>query len=170
MDVFDTVRTLLAVRSYQDVRVPGEVVHRILEAGRLTASASNKQPWHFVVVQDPETIQRLGEAMPRNAPYVAGAPLAIVIVVEKTRFSEMDAARAIQSMLLTAWSEGVGGNWTGGPSTLEPVKPILGIPEEMEAVAVLPFGYPADHVGQGRKNRKPLAEVAHRERWDQPYT
>lgn len=170
MEVFDAVRTLLAVRGYQEQRVPGEVVHRILEAGRLTASASNKQPWHFVVVQDPETIQRLGEAMPRNAPYVAGAPLVIVVVVEKTRFSEMDAARAIQSMLLVAWSEGVGGNWTGGPATLEPVKPILGIPDDLEAVALLPMGYPADRVGQGKKDRKPLAEIAHRERWDQPYS
>ena len=170
MEVFEAVRTMLAVRSYQELRVPGEVVHRILEAGRLTASAANRQPWHFVVVQEPETLRQLGEAMPRNAPYVAGAPLAIAVVVRKTRFSEMDASRAIQSMLLTAWAEGVGGTWTGGPDTLEPIKPLLGIPEELEVVALLPLGYPADSVGRGRKQRKPLAEIAHRERWDQPYT
>ena len=170
MEVFEAVRTLLAVRDYQRQRVPGEVLHTILEAGRLTASAANKQPWHFVVVQEPEMLEKLGEAMPRNAPYVAGAPLAIVVVVEKTRFSEMDASRAIQSMLLTAWSEGIGGNWTGGPDTAAAVKPLLGIPDELEVVAVLPLGYPADTLGKGKKNRKPLAEVAHRERWDQPFT
>jgi len=82
----------------------------------------------------------------------------------------MDASRAIQSMLLTAWSEGIGGNWTGGPDTAAAVKPLLGIPDELEVVAVLPLGYPADTLGKGKKNRKPLAEVAHRERWDQPFT
>ena len=76
MDVFEAVRTLLAVRRYQDRSVPEPVVRKILEAGRLTGSAANKQPWHFVVVEDRETLRRLGETMPRNAPYVGQAPLA----------------------------------------------------------------------------------------------
>jgi len=170
MDVFDTVRTMIAVRSYQDRRIPGEVVNRMVEAGRLTASAANRQPWHFVVVREPETLHKIAEAMGRHAPYIAGAQLAIIVVVEQTRFSRMDAARAIQSILLTAWSEGVGGNWTGGPDSAVAVKPILGIPEELEVVGVLPFGYPAERIGKGKKNRKPLAEIAHRERWDHPFT
>jgi len=60
MDVFDGIRTLLAVRRYLDRPVPETVVRKILEAGRLTASALNVQPWHFVVVQEGETLRRLG--------------------------------------------------------------------------------------------------------------
>jgi nitroreductase len=170
MDVFEAIRTLLAVRRYRDRPVPESVIGKVLEAGRLTASAGNKQPWHFVVVQDRKMLRAFGEVMTGNAPYVADAPLAIVIAVTPSPIALSDASRAIQSMLLTAWAEGVGGNWTGNRSALVPVKVLLGMPDGVEVVAIVPLGYPADSIGQGRKNRKPLAEIAHRERWDQPFT
>ena len=106
MDVFESVRTLLAVRSYQDKPVPDAVVRRIVEAGRLTGSGMNRQPWHFIVVRDGETLRRLG-ALASSGPYVAQAPLAIVVATDRTRFAVSDASRAIQSMLLTAWADGV---------------------------------------------------------------
>jgi len=80
MDVFEAVRTILAVRRYQDGPVPEDTLRRILEAGRLTGSAMNGQPWHFIVVQDRETLRRLG-ALAQSGPYVAQAPLAIVVAV-----------------------------------------------------------------------------------------
>jgi nitroreductase len=168
MDVFEAVRTLLAVRRYQDRPIPEPVIRKILEAGRLSASAANKQPWHFVVVEDREVLRRLGSAV-RSGPYVAQAPLAIVVAVDRTPYAVSDASRAIQSMLLTAWEEGVGGNWTGFGG-MEEVKTLLGIPAELDALAVLPLGYATAAVGQGKKNRKPLAAIAHRERWGQPYS
>jgi nitroreductase len=169
VDVFDAVRTLLAVRQYQERPMPEAVVRRILEAGRLTASAMNQQPWHFVVVQDPQTLSQLG-AMLRTGPYVAQAPLAIVVAIDPNRFAVSDGSRAIQDMLLTAWAEGVGGNWVGfAGGGLDEVKPLLGIPAELDVLAVLPFGYPATEIGKGEKARKPLAEIAHRERWGTPF-
>ena len=167
MEVFDAVRTILAVRRYQDRPVPEQVIQKVLEAGHLSASAANKQPWHFVVVQDRDALRQLG-ALVSSGPYIAQASLAIVVAIDRTPYAVSDASRAIQSMLLTAWSEGVGGNWTGfGP--LEGVGDLLGIPAELDVLAVLPLGYPADAVGQGKKNRKPLDQVAHRERWDRPF-
>jgi len=168
MDVFDAVRTVLAVRRYKDRPVPDAVVHRIVEAGRLTASSMNKQPWHFVVVQERETLRKLGAAT-ATGPYVADAPLAIVVAVEKaSAFAVSDASRAIQSMVLTAWAEGVGSNWAGFGG-LDEVKAMLSIPGELDVLAVLPFGYPVDPVGRGKKQRKPLGEVAHQERFGQPF-
>ena len=167
MEVFEAVRTLLAVRSYQETSVPDEVVRRIVEAGRLTASGMNAQPWHFIVVQDRDTLRRLAELAPTGR-YMANAPLAIVVAIARTPLAVSDASRAIQSMLLTAWSEGVGGNWVGF-SGLEQIKSLLAIPDELDVLAILPFGYPAGAVGQGKKQRKPLAEVAHRERFGQPF-
>src|SRR5262245_57156242 len=167
MEVFEAVRTLLAVRSYQDKPVPDDVVRRIVEAGRLTASAKNAQPWHFVVVEQRETLRQLG-ALARTGPYTANAPLAIVVAITQGPMAISDASRAIQSMMLTAWSEGVGSNWVGFSGMTE-VKSLLGIPEELDVLAILPFGYPAGAVGQGRKQRKALAEVAHRERFGQPF-
>jgi nitroreductase len=167
MDVFDAARTMLAVRRYRRKPVPESVIHKILEAGRLTGSATNRQPWHFIVVQDPVTLRELG-TIARTGPHVARAPLAIVVATEKSRFAVSDASRAIQSMLLTAWGEGVGSNWVGFGG-LDGVKRLLDIPAELDVLAILPFGYPPKSLGQGKKDRKPLAQVAHRGRYGQPF-
>jgi nitroreductase len=165
--VFEAIRTLLAVRTYQDRPVPDDVVRRILEAGRLTGSGMNRQPWHFIAVRDRETLRRLG-AIASSGPYVAQAPLAIAVATQKSRFSVSDASRAIQSMLLAAWADGVGSNWVGFGG-LEKANPLLGIPADLDVLAILPFGYPARPVGKGRKDRKPLREVAHLERFGRPF-
>jgi nitroreductase len=168
MDVFEAARTLLAVRSYRDTPVPDAAVQKIVEAGRMTASGGNAQPWHFIVVQNRDTLHQLAALAP-TGPYIAQAPLAIVVAIDKSRSAVSDASRAIQSMLLTAWAEGVGSNWVGFRG-LEAIKPLLNIPDGLDVLAILPFGYPAKAVGQGKKQRKPLAEVAHRERFGQPFT
>jgi nitroreductase len=167
MEVYEAVRTVLAVRQYQERPVPLEVVRRIVEAGHLTASAKNGQPWHFIVIENRETLRQLG-ALARTGPYIAQAPLAIAVAIENTPFAVSDASRAIQSMILTAWSDGVSSNWVGFQG-LNEVKALLGIPEQLGLLAVLPFGYPAQATGQGKKQRKPLSEVAHRERFGQPF-
>jgi nitroreductase len=167
MDVFEAVRTLLAVRSYQATPVPDAVVKKIVEAGRMTASGMNAQPWHFIVVQNPDMLRQLAALAP-TGPYIAQAPLAIVVATDNSPLAVADTSRAIQSMVLTAWAEGVGSNWVGFHG-LEAIKPLLNIPDDLDVLAILPFGYPAQAVGQGKKNRKPLAEVAHRERFGQPF-
>jgi nitroreductase len=167
MEVFEAVRTVLAVREYQDKPLPPESVRRIVEAGRLTGSSMNRQPWHFIVVENRETLRQLG-ALATTGPYIAQAALAIVVAIQRTPFSVSDGSRAIQSMMLTAWSEGVGSNWVGFMGLTE-VKPLLGIPDDLDVLAIIPFGYPARPVGKGRKNRKPLSEVGHRERFGQPF-
>jgi nitroreductase len=157
MKVFEAARTILAVRDYQDKPIPEEVTRRIVEAAWLTASSMNKQPWHFIVVDDRAMLKKLGGAA-RTGPYIAKAALAIVVAIEDTKFAESDASRAIQSMVMTAWEDGVGSNWVGFYG-LEQVKPLLDIPEELQVLAIVPFGYPTRKLGAGKKNRRPLAEV-----------
>lgn len=161
MEVFEAVKTVLAVRQYQDKAIPPDAVQRIVEAGRLTGSSMNGQPWHFIVVENRDTLARLGAVL-RSGRYVAQAPLAIAVAIERTEYAVSDASRAIQSMMLTAWAEGIGSNWVGYMGMSE-VKQLLGIPDTLDVLAVLPFGYPANPVGQGKKERKPLSEIAHRE-------
>jgi len=83
-------------------------------------------------------------------------------------FAVSDARRAIQSMILTAWSERVGSNWVGFRG-LDEVKSLLSIPDELEVLAIIPFGYPAQPIGKGKKRRKWISEVAHLERFGQPF-
>jgi nitroreductase len=168
MEVFEAVRTVLAVRRYAARPVPGPIVHRIVEAGRLAASSINLQPWHFIVVEDRATLRKLG-AILTTGPYIADAAFAIAVVVEKDSvYAVSDASRAIQNMILVAWSDGVGSNRVGfGP--MPAVERLLGVPKTMEGLAVLPFGHPAAKLGRGKKNRKPLAVVASRERFGTPF-
>ena len=168
MEVFEAVRTVLAVREYQDKPVPPSLVQKIVEAGRLTGSAMNAQPWHFIVVESRETLGRLGDAA-TSGPYVAQAPLAVVVAVERTRFAVSDGSRAIQSMMLTAWADGVASNWVGFVGGLTAVNPILGIPGTLDVLAIVPFGYPTRPLGKGKKQRKALSQVAHRERYGPPF-
>jgi nitroreductase len=168
MDAFEAIRTLLAVRRYQDKPISEATVRRIVEAGRLTGSAKNAQPWHFIVVQQRATLRELG-TLARSGPYVAEAALAIVVVVDKTPFAVSDASRAIQSMLLAAWADGVASNWVGFVGGLDAVKACLMIPAKLDVLAILPFGHPVGVVGRGKKQRKTLGAVAHRARYGQPF-
>lgn len=79
----------------------------------MSASSMNMHPWHFVVVRDRQVLRDLG-GLVRTGPYIAGSAAAIVVAYErKSRFGVSDASRAIQGMILTAWADGVGSNWTG---------------------------------------------------------
>jgi nitroreductase len=168
METFDTIRTVLATRQFRDSPIPDDVVHEIVEAGRLTASSMNGQPWHFIVVQNKDTLRQLG-SLARTGPYIPQAPLAVVVATADSPYALSDASRAIQSMILAGWSRGAASNWVGFHG-LDAVKPVLGIPQNMEVLAILPFGYPANPAGKGKKNRKPLSEVASRERFGQPFS
>jgi nitroreductase len=156
--VFETVRTVLAVREFQPKPIPEEVLRRIVEAAHLSASSMNLQPWHFVLVTNRDDLRQLG-ALVKTGPYIASAGAAVVVAYEKkSQYGVSDASRAIQSMILTAWADGVGSNWTGFGG-LEGVREKVGLPDSYDVLAVLPFGYPKRELGKGKKKRKPIAEV-----------
>jgi nitroreductase len=166
--VYEAVRTVLAVREYQDRPIADDLLGRIVEAGHLSASASNVQPWHFVVVKERAGLRDLG-GLVAHGPYIAGAAAAVVVAIEKANHLAIsDASRAIQSMILVAWGEGVGSNWTGFRE-LEGVRNHVGLPDKYEVLAVVPFGYPKRKIGMGKKKRKPLGEVASAGRFGTPF-
>lgn len=70
-------------------------------------------------------------------------------------------------MILTAWGDGVGSNWTGFGG-LEGVRKRVGLPDSYEVLAVIPFGYPKRALGRGKKKRKAIAEVVSTERFGTP--
>lgn len=167
MEVYEAVRTVLAVRSYIQKPIPPEGIHKILEAGRLTGSGRNRQPWNFIVVENVETLQKLGR-LAKNGPFIADASMAIAVAIEKQKLAVSDASRAIQSMILTAWAEGIASNW-GGYLGMRSAKSLLGIPRRLNLLTILAFGYPESSSIRGMKNRKSLLEIAHHERFGNPY-
>ena len=166
--VFDTVRTVLAVREFQDRPIPHEVLRRIAEAAHLSASSVNLQPWHFVFVTKRESLRALGGLIP-SGRYVADAGAAVVVAYEKrSPYGVSDCSRAIQSMILVGWADGVGSNWTGFGG-MESVRKKFGLPDSFDVLAVIPFGYPKRALGKGKKKRKPLAEVVSAEEFGTPF-
>jgi len=169
------VDTYLAIASRRDQRrylpdpLPDEVVARILDAGRLSGSGSNRQPWTFVVVERRELVERLAPCVfaPDN---VLGAGLVVAVVVQGKGPLSFDAGRAAQNMLLAAWNEGVA-SCPNGFADKDAAHAALGLPEEETLAIVLTFGVPERRRDpesrtaaewSARANRRPLDEVVRR--------
>ena len=172
MDTFDAVKTRLTVRSFKPDPVPAAVLAKILEAARVAPSSRNLQPWHFIVVQDRAMLKELG-SIATSGKFVADAPLAIAIATDNADRPDLDAGRALQQMELVAWDEGLGTCFVGlrDEGQNAKIKELLGIPAGLDLITVLPFGYRTDDIGASGsvKNRKPLSEIAHKEKFGVPF-
>jgi nitroreductase len=165
MDAFEAISKKLDVRQFEARRVPGETKRKVLEAARLTASSMNTQHWRFVVVQDRANLQRLASDS-TSGKWVAGADFAVIVLIDpKVPGSGIDAGRVVQDMELAAWNFGVAsGIYTGVGE--EALRKDFAIPDGLKPAAVLGFGYPKKRI-IGKKNRKPLEELAFAERYGQ---
>ena len=170
MDIYELIALRKSVRSYLPRSIEDEKLERILDAGRLAPSANNSQEWRFVVVRDEETRRRLS-ATTNNHNFVAEAPVVIVCCAETDKRTmpcgisafTVDVSIAIDHMTLAATAEGLGTCWVGGFDAPR-VKDILGIPEEIVVVELLPIGYPADPTLKP-KNRKGFEEIVRYDSW-----
>jgi nitroreductase len=162
MDTFLAIASRREVRKYSDRPIPGEIVTRILDAGRITGSSTNKQPWTFIVVET--KVKDLAQLVyaPGN---VLGAQLVVAIAVRGS--ATFDAGRATQNMQLAAWNEGVG-SCPNGVKDRERAAELLELDDEQTPVIVLSFGYPARPIDPAKRspeewiaraNRKPFDEV-----------
>jgi nitroreductase len=170
LDVFEAIKTRRSTRNYTDKPVEPEKLDRILEAARLSPSAVNFQPWNFIVVKDHATKENLSEAYPQ--PWFKKAPIIIVTCATPEKawkrkdgeeFWKIDAAIAMQDIVLAATAEGLGTCWIGAFEEAK-AKEALGIPQNVRVVAMTPLGYAAEKQGQITQ-RKPLTEIVHNGRW-----
>ena len=106
-----------------------------------------------------------------QGPFIAQAPMAIVIVMEDAPRPQLDAGRALQQMELMAWSEGLGTCFVGVrvEEQRKAVTELLNIPDGMELITILPFGYRTDGPRPKGTPRKPMEEIAHRGKFGEKY-
>lgn len=169
MSVLDTIKERGSVRRYLAEPVPRESLLKIIEGARLAQSATNRQPWQFVLANNDKTKKKLAAAA-RNQGFVAEAAAVMVCLAnpeESAKVSSfegflIDLAIAIENMALTAWDLGIGNCWIGAFNE-KTVKELLGIPEDLRVVSLLTLGYPDER--PRIKNRKPLKEILHYERY-----
>jgi nitroreductase len=168
MDMMDAIRARRSIRNFQERPVEEEKLLAVLEAGRLAPSAKNMQDWRFIVVRDEATRQRLAEAA-RDQKFVAQAPVVIaacgtsdlVMTCGQPAYA-IDVAIAVDHMTLAAASLDLGTCWIGAFYE-DKVKEILGVPQGIRIVALLPLGYPAEQPHP--RPRKNLDEVLAWEHW-----
>jgi nitroreductase len=164
MDTFLAIASKRDQREYADREIPEEIVRRILDAGRVSGSAGNRQPWRFLAVRDRSLLERVAETVsePGN---LLGARLAVAIVVSDS--PGFDCGRAAQNMMLAAWNEGVTSCPNGMPDPAKAAE-ALGLPQGERPLNILTFGYPArprdpesrpPEEWVARAKRKPSGEV-----------
>ena len=173
MDVFDAILARKSVRAYDSKSVPDDVLMKVLEAGRLAPSASNRQPWFFLTVTDQEKRKAL-TAGP-FAKFLKESPVVIVGIGDPQTSSEwcvVDVTIALTQMVLAATNEGLGTCWIGSFYE-DKVKEALGIPGRLKVVAMLAVGYSREKTDLVAKvmrtrNRKPMEEILSFEQFGNP--
>jgi nitroreductase len=163
MGDFTAISQRSSVRAYKATDVEEDKLKKILEAGRLSPSASNRQEWKFIVVRDKETKKKLAKAA-FGQTFIGEAPVVIVAcgTESKTIMAcgqpayTVDVSIACAFMILQAYELGLGTCWIGAFKEDE-VKKILKIPEEVRVVAMTPLGYPDQPPSQ--KSRKDLDQI-----------
>jgi nitroreductase len=192
-DLFAIVHSQRACRAFSDDPVEDDLVARVLDAATFAPSAENRQPWEFVVVRDAQTRSRLGDLTRRAweaggrdfastrldaklmsdvdagaTGGVAAAPVMIVVCADTDRGLVQTVPSSIfpatQNLLLAATALGLGSALTTITTAFAAeMRVLLGLPEHVVPVAVVPIGRPARALGPPR--REPFATHTHRERY-----
>jgi nitroreductase len=192
-DFFAVARAQRACRSFTDDPVPDALVARILEAATYAPSAENRQPWEFVVVRDAALRGRIGELMRRAwdrhgrahsegrlppelfadvergaTGSVVAAPVLVVVAADTRRCLPATVPSsifpALQNLLLAAGAVGLGSALTTiATGFADELRAVVGLPETLVPVAVVPLGVPAKPLGPSR--REPFAAHTHRDRY-----
>ncbi len=171
METYDAIRARRNVRRYEDRPIAREDLDRILDAGRRAPSSMNDQAWDFVLVTERERLRELSRVW-RYAEHVASSAAMIALVLPATRDRDerdirwFDLGQAAMAMMLAAADLGIGCSHAAvGDQAL--ARALLGLPPDRECAMLLALGYPADRPLRPieRPDRRPLEDVAHRERW-----
>lgn len=173
MEVLEAIKGRRSIRSFTDEPVSEKDVKALIDVARHAPSAGNIQPWEFVIVRKPEIKRKLVLAA-LNQTFIEEAPVVIVVCADmgasgsgygsrgETLYCLQDTAAATLSILLTAYSMGLGTCWVGAFRE-EEVKEVLGIPDGVRPVAMVPVGhvtsYPPMHP------RRPVDEIVHSEKF-----
>lgn len=163
MEALEALMTRRSIRRYKKDPVPPDILQKVLEAGRWAPSASNSQPWDFIVFTEKDLKRRVSRAF-MYGQFLAEAPMGIAVVVEPWRSScpIQDGTLAAYSMWLAAHALGLGACWINPGGNDIAVRDLLQIPAGKELVCVLSIGYPAQ---KATSQRRALPDIVHLEQF-----
>ncbi len=167
MTFLDLAKSRFSLRKYKPKPVKEEDLNYVLEAGRVAPSAVNYQPWHFLVLQEKESLEKIHQCYHRE--WFRDAPAVIVLLgnhkqgwkrADGKDHTDIDIAIAADHMTLAAVDRGMGTCWVCNFDQKKTVD-LFNIPDHLEPVVFLPLGYPNTETDPERhtKLRKPLSEI-----------
>jgi nitroreductase len=150
METLETINTRRSIRKYENKKVSDSSIQNILKAAMNAPSAGNEQPWHFIVIDEKDILQKI----PSISPYAGCAQDAVVAIlvcgdVEQEKFEGFwvqDCSAAVENMLLAIHDLGLGAVWTGIYPMLDRVegfREMFSLPKNIIPLALVPIGYPA---------------------------
>jgi nitroreductase len=172
METWDAIRARRNVRQYTDQPIAREDLERVLDAGRRTPSASNGQPWDFVVVTDREQLVELAKAWDVGGKHIARSAATIALVAKEptdTRERDLlmyDFGQLTAYLMVAAADLGIGSGHSYVADQHQAQR-VLGFPDGYFAVYLVGLGYPADRPLRplAKPKRKPFDEIVHWDRW-----
>jgi nitroreductase len=169
MDAYDCIVTKLDVREFDPTRqVSRDVKLKILEAARLTGSAMNSQHWRFLLVQGQDRLKVLANDS-TTGKWVQAANLAVMVLTEEEHsFQLIDVGRVVQDKQIAAWNYGVASCIFTGVDKAA-LQRDFAIPQNLNASAVVGFGYPAKKISGRKKNRKLIPELVSVDKFGQRF-
>ncbi len=150
-----------SIRKYKKTPIPRETILEILEAARIAPSAAHRQPWHFIVVEDKNKIEKLAKQA-----WAADAPVMIVGLADQEAspgWCLNDLGIAFEHLVLAATNLGLGTCWMGQSNREELVRDLLDIPDKYKVVALTPLGQPDETPSP--KERKSLKDIVSWEKY-----
>jgi len=161
MNALEAIGKRRSVRKYTGEPIPRKDLEKIVDAGRLAATGSNRQPWDFVVVTDRAMVERLKVA----AEWMEKAAAIIAVVMDpSSRWWVEDGSAAVENMLIASTALGYGSCWLEGYTLPheEEFKKLLGVPKEKRLLTLVPIGVPAE---EPTREKRSLEEVLHWKRY-----
>jgi len=162
MDVLKLLKERRSIRKYLSTPVEEEKIFQCLEAARWAPSASNKQPWEFLIVKNKTVRERLAELHP-YAKFVAESPVVFVPLTNPKihpKYHQSDTALATLQFMITAHAIGLGTCWAGVIETSfeKEIRKLLHIPDHLHVLAIVALGYPDQ---KRESTRKELDTLIH---------
>ena len=164
MDALDIFKDRISVREYSDRPVEKETLEKIVDAGRLAATARNEQPWEFVVATGKDKIRELA-AITDHGKFMSGAAASIAVFCKDTKYYLEDGSAATENILLAAAALGLGACWIAGDKKhyAPAIAKTLDVPESYKLISIISLGYPKEKPQPHQK--RALNEVIHWEKF-----
>lgn len=170
--VMNVIKTRRSIRDFSGEPVSDKDIQTILEAAMFAPSAANEQPWDFIVIQDTNTLNKVG-AINHYASYAKDAPVSILVCLneDKEKIKGMgiiDVSMSAQNLMLAARDLGLGSVFTGiypMQDRMKAFQELVGLPTNVLPIGLVVIGHPADPAQEKEVTDRFKTTNIHKEKW-----